>query len=44
MPQDVAGMILFLVSPASAHVTGAHILLDGGATIAGQVFTPQLKL
>jgi len=28
---DMAGTALFLVSPASAHVTGAHIILDGGA-------------
>ncbi|GJJ11806.1 hypothetical protein Clacol_006044 [Clathrus columnatus] len=26
---------LFLASPASAHITGAHILLDGGAFIGG---------
>jgi len=30
-PSDMAGMALFLASPASAHVTGALILLDGGA-------------
>lgn len=30
-PQDAAGVFLFLSAPASAHVTGAHILLDGGA-------------
>jgi NAD(P)-dependent dehydrogenase (short-subunit alcohol dehydrogenase family) len=29
--RDMAGMALFLASPASAHVTGAHIILDGGA-------------
>ncbi|KAF5343562.1 hypothetical protein D9758_012962 [Tetrapyrgos nigripes] len=29
--QDMAGLALFLVSPASAHVTGAHIVIDGGA-------------
>jgi NAD(P)-dependent dehydrogenase (short-subunit alcohol dehydrogenase family) len=40
----VAGVILFLVSPASAYVTGAHILLDGGAVITGQIATPQVKL
>ncbi|KAG7097598.1 hypothetical protein E1B28_004934 [Marasmius oreades] len=31
MPQDAAGLALFLASPASAHVTGTHIVLDGGA-------------
>ncbi|KNZ77909.1 Rhamnolipids biosynthesis 3-oxoacyl-[acyl-carrier-protein] reductase [Termitomyces sp. J132] len=30
-PQDMAGVALFLASPASAHVTGTHTLLDGGA-------------
>ena len=28
---------LFLASPASAFVTGAHILLDGGGFISGKV-------
>jgi len=31
MPQDMAGLTLFLASPASAHITGTHTLLDGGA-------------
>jgi len=30
-PRDMAGLALFLASPASAHVTGAHIVIDGGA-------------
>ncbi|KIK51398.1 hypothetical protein GYMLUDRAFT_50554 [Collybiopsis luxurians FD-317 M1] len=29
--EDMAGLALFLASPASAHVTGAHIIIDGGA-------------
>ncbi len=29
-PEDIAGLALFLASPASAHVTGTHTLLDGG--------------
>ena len=33
VPQDLAGITLFLSSSASAHVTGAHILLDGGCSI-----------
>jgi len=33
MPQDMAGTVLFLVSPAGAHVTGAQIALDGGALL-----------
>lgn len=38
-PEDMAGIALFLVSPASAHVTGAHIVLDGGALVAGSGLT-----
>lgn len=43
-PSDLAGITLFLCSPASAHVTGAHILLDGGATLFGQRIAPKVKL
>ncbi|KAF5343545.1 hypothetical protein D9758_012949 [Tetrapyrgos nigripes] len=49
--EDMAGLALFLVSPASAHVTGAHIILDGGARygnfgygIAGSGAAPAAKL
>jgi len=31
---DISGLVLFLCSPASAHVTGAHIVLDGGQLIS----------
>jgi len=34
-PSDMAGLALFLVSPASAHITGSLIMTDGGATLAG---------
>jgi NAD(P)-dependent dehydrogenase (short-subunit alcohol dehydrogenase family) len=30
-PGDMAGLALFLASPAGAHITGAHIITDGGA-------------
>lgn len=33
MPSDIAGITLFLCSPASAYVTGNQIVLDGGATL-----------
>jgi len=33
-PSDMAGVALFLVSPAASHVTGNHIKLDGGALIS----------
>ncbi|KAF7353867.1 hypothetical protein MVEN_01072400 [Mycena venus] len=30
---DMAGLALFLASPAAAHITGAHIITDGGARL-----------
>ncbi|KAF8485633.1 putative NADPH-dependent beta-ketoacyl reductase [Gautieria morchelliformis] len=36
-PSDIAGVALFLASPGSAHVTGAHIVVDGGSLIAPSV-------
>jgi NAD(P)-dependent dehydrogenase (short-subunit alcohol dehydrogenase family) len=32
-PEDVIGALLFFASPASAYVTGAEILVDGGAVL-----------
>jgi len=32
-PQDLAGLALFLASPASAYVTGQQIAIDGGWTL-----------
>jgi len=34
-PEDIAGCLLFLTSRASAHVTGAHLVLDGGMVLVG---------
>lgn len=33
-PEDVAAMVLYLVSDESAHVTGARFVIDGGMTMA----------
>jgi len=38
-PEDIAGLALFLVSRASAHVTGAKIAVDGGALLAGRGYS-----
>ncbi|KAI0729577.1 rhamnolipids biosynthesis 3-oxoacyl-reductase [Fomitopsis betulina] len=32
-PRDMAGVALFLASPAAAYVTGTHIVVDGGSVI-----------
>jgi NAD(P)-dependent dehydrogenase (short-subunit alcohol dehydrogenase family) len=32
MPQDVAGAVVFLCSPAAAMITGHSLLVDGGWT------------
>jgi NAD(P)-dependent dehydrogenase (short-subunit alcohol dehydrogenase family) len=34
-PSDFAGLILFLSSKASAHITGNAIAIDGGSLISG---------
>lgn len=34
-PQDFAGLILFLSSVASAHMTGGVYEIDGGSTVTG---------
>ncbi len=34
MPDDIAGAVLFLASPAAAFVTGACIPIDGGYSVA----------
>ncbi|PPQ96450.1 hypothetical protein CVT26_005122 [Gymnopilus dilepis] len=43
-PSDIAGLALFLASPASAHVTGTHTLLDGGSRYLHHRIAPALKL
>jgi NAD(P)-dependent dehydrogenase (short-subunit alcohol dehydrogenase family) len=29
-PEDVAGIVTFLLSPAAAYITGAYLPVDGG--------------
>jgi NAD(P)-dependent dehydrogenase (short-subunit alcohol dehydrogenase family) len=35
LPEDFAGLVLFLSSKASAHITGNAIAIDGGSLISG---------
>ncbi|KAJ7611766.1 hypothetical protein FB45DRAFT_843833 [Roridomyces roridus] len=42
--EDMAGVALFLVSPAGAHVTGAQIILDGGGRFTRTAAVGQVKL
>jgi NAD(P)-dependent dehydrogenase (short-subunit alcohol dehydrogenase family) len=32
-PEDIQGLALFLASPASSHITGEQVVIDGGATL-----------
>lgn len=32
-PEDIAGVVTFLASPAAKHLNGAHIVSDGGAML-----------
>lgn len=43
-PEDMAGLALFLASPASAHVTGTHTIIDGGARYNSPGITASTKL
>jgi NAD(P)-dependent dehydrogenase (short-subunit alcohol dehydrogenase family) len=35
LPEDLAGIVVWLASPASAYVTGQLIAVDGGFTAGG---------
>ncbi|KIY99726.1 hypothetical protein MNEG_8238, partial [Monoraphidium neglectum] len=34
-PEDIAGVVGFIVSPAAAYVTGQTIAVDGGYSVMG---------
>ena len=36
-PEDIAGLVVFLSSRASAHINGATITTDGGAVLKGRM-------
>jgi NAD(P)-dependent dehydrogenase (short-subunit alcohol dehydrogenase family) len=38
-PEDIANMVVFLVSDLAAWVTGEHVMVDGGALAAHGLFT-----
>ncbi|KAJ7684359.1 hypothetical protein DFH06DRAFT_1072974 [Mycena polygramma] len=42
--EDMAGVALFLASPAAAHVTGAQIIVDGGGRFTRTGIAAQVKL
>jgi hypothetical protein len=38
-PSQIADVVMFLLSPASAYVTGADLAVDGGVT-GGGIYWP----
>jgi L-fucose dehydrogenase len=30
LPEEIAAMVIFLLSPRAGHITGQHVLVDGG--------------
>lgn len=32
-PEDIAGLVVFMASPAAKHLNGAHVVTDGGAML-----------
>lgn len=38
-PQEIAAMVLFLISPQASHITGQHVFVDGGYTHLDRALT-----
>lgn len=37
MPEEVAGMIVFLCSPASSYINGTGLLIDAGMSLTSHL-------
>ena len=38
-PEEIAAMVLFLISPQASHITGQHVLVDGGYVVLDRALT-----
>ncbi len=38
-PEEIAAMVVFLLSPRAGHITGEHLLVDGGYVHLDRVVT-----
>ena len=41
--EEVASMVLFLISSQASHITGQHLFVDGGYVHLDRAYTPSEK-